>query len=76
VEALGSVDEKTRQQLIESGEVTNSAVAMADINAAAQEKWENMDPEEVEKYAQYLASTMNLEAEIAEDVALYTMKMN
>ena len=73
-----------RQAMLDSGEVSENAFGIAAMQAHTEEKWEGMDPEEVEVYADALMDAANnsellfdnMSKEAAEDVALYTEKMN
>ena len=73
-----------RQAMLDSGEVSENAFGIAAMQAHTEEKWEGMDPEEIEEYADALMDAAensellfdNMSEEAAEDVALYTKKMN
>jgi hypothetical protein len=65
-------------------DVANEAYARAAQAAINEEKWENLDTAEVEKYSKHLLDIANeseliadnMSEEAAEEVALYTQKMN
>jgi hypothetical protein len=84
--ALEAEDAAERLKLLEEGLINEEAYGASVMAAHNQEKWEDMDPEEVEAYAEYLqeaalasgmlSNELKENAEAAEDVALYTKKMN
>ena len=73
-----------RQEMLDKGEVSENAFGIAAMQAHNEEKWEGFDPKEVEEYADALMDAAensellfdNMSEEAAEDVALYTKKMN
>lgn len=69
-------DAQKRQEMVSSGTISAEAAAAADLEDATAEKWENIDSDEVEAYSKHLQNVMGLNEEAAEDVALYTIKMN
>lgn len=82
--ALGAEDAGDRASLLKSGSINEEAYAHAVEAAHNAEKWEDMDPDEVQEYADALLEAAdnsellfdNMTEEAAEDVALYTKKMN
>ena len=84
--ALEAEDAAERMKLLEEGLINEDAYNNAAMAAHNKEKWEGMDPEEVEAYSDYLqeaalasgmlSDELKDNAEAAEDVALYTQKMN
>lgn len=84
--ALEAEDAAERMELLEEGLINEDAYNNAAMAAHNKEKWEGMDPEEVEVYSDYLqeaalasgmlSDELKDNAEAAEDVALYTKKMN
>lgn len=84
--ALSADDAEERAKLLESGIINEDAFNAAAMAAHNEEKWEDMDPDEVEKYADslmeaaeasdLLSDELKDNEEAAEDVALYTKKMN
>lgn len=88
----GDPDDSDENGITEKA-IGSTAYAVGAQKAMMEEKWEDMDPKEVEEYSKYLQDlTENMSeaereaaglsddladnAEAAEDVALYTMKMN
>ncbi len=84
--ALSADSAKEREGLLDSGLINEEAFNHAAMAAHNEEKWEGMDPEEIEDYANHLQNAAGKSAllseelkkneEAAEDVALYTKKMN
>lgn len=84
--ALGAESAAERAELLESGLIDADAYGYAAMAAHNEEKWEDMDPGEVEDYADslrnaaeasdLLSDELKDNEEAAEDVALYTKKMN
>ena len=84
--ALLAEDSSERLALLQEGFINQEAYDMASIAAHNQEKWEGMDSTEVEDYAKTLMKAarasdlledgLENNSEAAEDVALYTKKMN
>lgn len=84
--ALGAKDAQEAQELLNKGLINEDAYNYSAIARHNEDKWADMDPSEVEDYADALQSAAkesNLlsdeledNAEAAEDVALYTKRMN
>ena len=82
--ALNAEDANERAELLKAGSIDAGTYGSAVMSAHNEEKWKDMDPEEVEKYADALKEAAdnsellfdNMTEEAAEDVALYTKKMN
>lgn len=84
--ALSAEDAAERAKMLENGDINVGAYGKAFESAHNAEKWEDMDPDEVESYAKALQKaakssdlldkSLENNAEAAEDVALYTKKMN
>ena len=84
--ALGAESAEERAQLLKDGIIDENAMNYAAMAAHNQEKWEDLDPKEVETYAKslrgaakasdLLSDELAENEEAAEDVALYTKKMN
>lgn len=84
--ALSAESAAERAELLESGLIDADAYGYAAMAAHNEEKWEGMDPDEVEDYADSLMNAADASdllsdelkdnEEAAEDVALYTKKMN
>lgn len=74
------------EEMLKNGSINEIAYNMSAIQRMSSEKWENLDSSEVNKYADSLMKTAKSSKllsdelvnnkEAAEDVALYTMKMN
>lgn len=74
------------REMYDEKQIGNQAFNTAAMEFATQEKWEDMDPEAVEDYADVLMDAAEASSilsdelknneEAAEDVALYTQKMN
>lgn len=74
------------EEMLKNGSINEIAYNMSAIQRMSSEKWENLDSSEVNKYADSLMKTAKSSEllsdelvnnkEAAEDVALYTMKMN
>ena len=84
--ALSADSAKERMQLLQEGTINEEAYNYAAMAAHNAEKWEDIDPGEVEDYADSLmevaeaselvSDELKDNKEAAEDVALYTKKMN
>ena len=84
--ALTATSAEKRQAMLDKGEIQQEAYNAAQFQAIQQEKWENIDATEVENYAEHLQqaaeaselldNNLKENEEAAEDVALYTIKMN
>ncbi len=84
--ALGAESAEERAQLLKDGIIDENAMNYAAMAAHNQEKWEDLDPKEVDTYAKslrgaakasdLLSDELAENEEAAEDVALYTKKMN
>lgn len=82
--ALNAEDANERTELLKTGSIDASTYGAAVMSAHNEEKWKGMDSEEIEKYADALKEAAdnsellfdNMTEEAAEDVALYTKKMN
>lgn len=74
--ALSAESFEELEKMLEAGEISIDAYNAAVMSLHEKEKWEGIEPKEVEKYAKSLKKTMGLNEEVAEDVALYTIKMN
>lgn len=74
------------EEMLKNGSINEMAYNMSAMQRMSGEKWENLDSSEVNKYADSLMKTAKSSKllsdelvnnkEAAEDVALYTMKMN
>lgn len=79
-------DPEEREAMVEEGLISEQIAAKAAMEAHQTEKWEDMDPDKVEEYADslmdaaksssILSDELKTNEEAAEDVALYTQKMN
>ena len=75
-----------REVMVEEGLISEQIAATAAMETHQTEKWEDMDPDKVEEYADslmdaaessnVLSEELKTNEEAAEDVALYTQKMN
>lgn len=84
--ALGAKDAQEAQELLDKGLINEDAYNYSAIARHNEDKWVDMDPSEVEDYADALQSAakesdllsdeLEDNAEAAEDVALYTKRMN
>ena len=84
--ALQADDAKERVEMLKDGTVNAAAYGQAAMAAINEEKWEGLDAKEVEDYSKYLqeaaessellSDELKNNEEAAEDVALYTKKMN
>ena len=82
--ALNAQDAAERIELLKSGDINAEAYSYAAMAAHNTEKWEGMDVDEVNDYAKAIQNAAgaskllegNISEEVAEDVALYTKKMN
>ena len=84
--ALSAEDADERMQLLKEGTINEDAFNQAALAAHNAEKWEDIDVDAVEDYSKHLqkvaknskvvSKELENNAEAAEDVALYTMKMN
>ena len=84
--ATSAESSKQLNKMYEEGQIGAQAFNTAAMEFATQEKWEGMDPAEVEDYADslmnaaeasdLLSDELKDNEEAAEDVALYTKKMN
>ena len=71
-------------QMYEQNQISEQAYLSAQQDWIMKEKWEGMDPDEVDEYAKHLMKAAensellydSMDQEAAEDVALYTKKMN
>ena len=79
-------DPEEREAMVEEGLISEDVAAVTAMEAHQAEKWEDMDPDKVEDYAdslmdaakssEILSKELENNEEAAEDVALYTQKMN
>lgn len=84
--ALSAEDAEERMSLLESKKINEDAYNYAAIAAHNSDKWEDLDADEVEDYSknlmkaakssELLSDDLEDNAEAAEDVALYTKRMN
>ena len=75
-----------REKMADSGEISTDVAAKAGLEAHKADVWQDIDPKEVEEYADslmeaaeasdLLSDELKDNEEAAEDVALYTKKMN
>jgi hypothetical protein len=91
--AFSAETAQERLDMLNNGEINSQAYLQASTAAINEEKWEGLDPTEIENYADHLrkvaqesdllddslgntAEGLEAAKEAAEDVALYTIKMN
>ena len=84
--ALSAETPEERQEMLDKGEINEQALGYATMVNHNKEKWEGLETQEVEDYSEIiqemathsdlLADSLEGDVEAAEDVALYTMKMN
>lgn len=84
--ALSAENADERMKLLEDGTINEDAFNQAALAAHNAEKWEDIDVDAVEDYSKHLQSVaknskvvskeLENNVEAAEDVALYTLKMN
>ena len=84
--ARSARDAQERDQMLDDEKIGEDMAALAGYEAHLAEKWEDIDPKEVEEYAdslmdaakssELLSDELANNIEAAEDVALYTKKMN